>query len=107
MSGWPLLLVTLVMLTGLAGVFVPGVPAPATVWAAVLWWALEEASEPGWWFLAGASGLLLLNLELKRKIPALRAGEPGAHRPTPLGMRVEFCLCLVVVSGWAGVAAWT
>ena len=42
MGVWQLLLVGLVMLLGLVGVLVPGVPGQAMVWAAVLWWALTD-----------------------------------------------------------------
>lgn len=42
MSVWQLVAVGLVMLLGLVGVLVPGVPGQAIVWAAVLWWALTD-----------------------------------------------------------------
>ncbi|NUO44028.1 MAG: DUF456 domain-containing protein, partial [Streptomyces sp.] len=42
MGVWDLLLVGLVLLLGLCGVLVPGVPGSWLVWAAVLWWALKD-----------------------------------------------------------------
>src|SRR5687768_188562 len=60
MATWQLVLAGLVILTGLIGVPVPGVPGPSLIWAAVLWWALAEQTTPGWLFTLSATALLLL-----------------------------------------------
>lgn len=70
MSVWQLVAVGLVMLLGLAGVLMPGVPGPLIVWAAVLWWALTEQSSPAWTVLIAATGVLLLNQALVWLLPA-------------------------------------
>ncbi|MFI6644976.1 DUF456 domain-containing protein [Streptomyces sp. NPDC050504] len=87
MSDWQLALVGVVMLLGLLGVLVPGVPGQAIVWAAVLWWALEsrsDASSLSWWILIGATGTLLLNLAVQRLLPRGRPREAGAPRRSAL-----------------------
>ncbi len=48
MSVWQLVAVGLVMLLGLVGVLLPGVPGQAIVWAAVLWWALTDMTPAAW-----------------------------------------------------------
>ncbi|MFD7441289.1 DUF456 domain-containing protein [Streptomyces sp. NPDC059909] len=61
MSAWQLVLVGVVMLLGLVGVLVPGVPGTWLVWSAVLWWALQAQTVLAWWVLVGATALLLVN----------------------------------------------
>ncbi|MFD5100570.1 DUF456 domain-containing protein [Streptomyces albidochromogenes] len=92
MGVWQLLLVGLVMLLGLLGVLVPGVPGQAIVWAAVLWWALEDKTVLAWGVLIGATGLLLLDQALKPLLPARRPQESGAPQRT------------LMVGGIAGIA---
>ncbi|WEH36533.1 DUF456 domain-containing protein [Streptomyces sp. AM 4-1-1] len=82
MSVWQLVAVGLVMLLGLIGVLVPGVPGQAIVWAAVLWWALTDTTPVAWGVLIGATALLLLNQALKPLLPSRRRGESGAPRGT-------------------------
>ncbi|MER8265927.1 DUF456 domain-containing protein [Streptomyces griseus] len=82
MSVWQLVAVGLVMLLGLVGVLVPGVPGQAIVWAAVLWWALTDMAPAAWGVLIGATALMLLNQALKRVLPPRRPGESGAPRRT-------------------------
>ncbi|MFE9468194.1 DUF456 domain-containing protein [Streptomyces virginiae] len=48
-----LLLVGLVLLLGLVGVLVPGVPGTWLVWAGLLRWALHERPAPAWSLLRG------------------------------------------------------
>lgn len=60
MGVWELLLVGVVILLGLFGVLVPGVPGSWLVWAAVLWWALEDPRKLSWSVLVGATVALLL-----------------------------------------------
>ncbi|MEE1796094.1 DUF456 domain-containing protein [Streptomyces sp. BE308] len=80
MSVWQLVAVGLVMLLGLVGVLVPGVPGQAIVWAAVLWWALTDQAPAAWGVLIGATVVLLLNQALKPLLPPRRPGESGAPR---------------------------
>ncbi|MEI5132794.1 DUF456 domain-containing protein [Streptomyces libani] len=79
MSVWQLVTAGLVMLLGLLGVLVPGIPGPLIVWAGVMWWTLSEKSALAWVVLMAATALLLLNQVLKWLLPArnLRAvGTP-------------------------------
>ncbi|MFJ6854292.1 DUF456 domain-containing protein [Streptomyces sp. NPDC091271] len=82
MSVWQLVAVGAVMLLGLVGVLVPGVPGQAIVWAAVLWWALTDPTPVAWGVLIGATCLLLLNQALKALLPSRRPRESGAPRRT-------------------------
>lgn len=82
MSVWQLVAVGLVMLLGLVGVLVPGVPGQAIVWAAVLWWALTDMTPVAWAVLIGATALMLLNQALRPLLPPRRPGESGAPRRT-------------------------
>jgi hypothetical protein len=92
MGAWQLLLVGLVMLLGLTGVLVPGIPGPSIVWAAVLWWALKDTSVLAWWILIGSTGLLLLDQALKWMLPPRRMRWAGTPRRT------------LLVGGVAGIA---
>ncbi|MFE3428358.1 DUF456 domain-containing protein [Streptomyces sp. NPDC059171] len=92
MSVWQLVAVGLVMLLGLVGVLLPGVPGQAIVWAAVLWWALTDMTPAAWGVLIGATGLMLLNQGLKPLLPSRRPGESGAPRRT------------LMIGGIAGIA---
>ncbi|MFI8437544.1 DUF456 domain-containing protein [Streptomyces sp. NPDC079020] len=82
MSVWQLVAVGLVMLLGLVGVLVPGVPGQAIVWAAVLWWALTDTTPVAWGVLIGATAVLLLNQALRPLLPPRRPDEAGAPRKT-------------------------
>ncbi|GHA89043.1 MULTISPECIES: DUF456 domain-containing protein [Streptomyces] len=82
MSVWQLVAVGAVMLLGLVGVLVPGVPGRAIVWAAVLWWALTDTTAVAWGVLIGATCLMLLNQALKATLPSRRPREAGAPRRT-------------------------
>ncbi|CAL9397016.1 DUF456 domain-containing protein [Streptomyces sp. enrichment culture] len=76
MGAWDLLLVGLVLLLGLYGVLLPGVPGSWLVWAAVLWWALEDPRPVAWWVLVGATAVLFLSQAVRWALPPrrLRAG---------------------------------
>ncbi|BCK67657.1 DUF456 domain-containing protein [Streptomyces platensis] len=79
MSVWQLVAAGLVMLLGLLGVLVPGIPGPLIVWAGVMWWTLSEKSGLAWVVLMSATAVLLLNQVVKWLLPArdLRAvGTP-------------------------------
>ncbi|MFD8548973.1 DUF456 domain-containing protein [Streptomyces sp. NPDC059649] len=78
MSAWQLVAVGLVMLLGLIGVLVPGIPGPLIVWAGVLWWAVTEKSGTAWAVLMGATALLLLNQALKWLLPVRDLRAAGA-----------------------------
>ncbi|MFB6780380.1 MULTISPECIES: DUF456 domain-containing protein [unclassified Streptomyces] len=82
MGVWQLIAVGLVILLGLVGVLVPGVPGQAIVWAAVLWWALTDMTPTAWAVLIGATVLLLLNQALKPLLRPRRPREAGAPRRT-------------------------
>ncbi|MEU8506528.1 DUF456 domain-containing protein [Streptomyces brevispora] len=109
MSVWQLVAVGLVMLLGLIGVLVPGVPGQAIVWAAVLWWALTVNTPASWGVLIGATALLLVNQALKPLLPPRHPHEAGAPRKTlmlgGIGAIVGFFVIPVVgaVAGYVGV----
>ncbi len=67
-----LLLVGLVLLLGVLGVLVPGVPGTWLVWAGLLWWALHERSAPAWTLLVAATVLLLVVRVVKWLLPPRR-----------------------------------
>ncbi|MCI3271482.1 DUF456 domain-containing protein [Streptomyces cylindrosporus] len=78
MGVWDLLLVGLVLLLGLCGVLVPGVPGSWLVWAAVLWWALKDPRPVAWWVLVGATVALFLSQVVRWALPPRRLRASGA-----------------------------
>ncbi|MFD9041478.1 DUF456 domain-containing protein [Streptomyces bottropensis] len=78
MGAWELLLVAVVLLLGLCGVLVPGVPGSWLVWAGVMWWALEDPRPAAWWVLVGATVVLLVSWAVRRGLPPRRLTESGA-----------------------------
>ncbi|WP_406333885.1 DUF456 domain-containing protein [Streptomyces sp. NBC_00203] len=78
MGVWELLLVGVVIVVGLAGVLVPGVPGSWLVWAAVLWWALSDPQALSWGVLVGATAVLLLAQAIRWGLPPRRLRESGA-----------------------------
>ncbi|WP_335940068.1 DUF456 domain-containing protein [Streptomyces sp. PTD5-9] len=108
MGVWQLVAVGLVVLLGLVGVLVPGVPGQAIVWAALLWWALADTTPAAWAVLIGATALLLVNQALKPLLPPRRPHESGAPRRTlllgGLGAIVGFFAVPVLgaVAGYVG-----
>jgi uncharacterized protein YqgC (DUF456 family) len=78
MGVWELLLVGLVILLGLCGVLVPGVPGSWLVWAAVLWWALEDPQPVAWAVLMGATLALFLSQVVRWALPPRRLRASGA-----------------------------
>ncbi|MFF6994428.1 DUF456 domain-containing protein [Streptomyces sp. NPDC008313] len=72
-----LLLVGLVMLLGLCGVLVPGVPGSWLVWAGVLWWALTDPDPLSLALLAATALVLLLAGAVCRRLPAWNPLEHG------------------------------
>ncbi|MFB7977953.1 DUF456 domain-containing protein [Streptomyces vinaceus] len=75
-----LLLVGLVLLLGVVGVLVPGVPGTWLVWAGVLWWALHERSASAWSLLVAATALLLVVQVVKWQLPPRRLRGVGVTR---------------------------
>ncbi|MEN3586077.1 DUF456 domain-containing protein [Streptomyces sp. ZYX-F-203] len=73
-----LLLVGLVVLLGLCGVPVPGVPGSLLVWAAVLWWALKDPQPLSWAVLMAATAVLLVSRAVRWALPPRRLGAKGA-----------------------------
>jgi uncharacterized protein YqgC (DUF456 family) len=78
MGAVDLLLVGLVMLFGLGGVLVPGVPGSWLVWAAVMWWALKDPQLLAWVVLVGATVALFLSQVVRWALPPRRLRESGA-----------------------------
>ncbi|MFI2261135.1 DUF456 domain-containing protein [Streptomyces tubercidicus] len=78
MSAWQLVATGLVMLLGLLGVLVPGIPGPLIVWAGVMWWTLSEKSALAWVVLMAATAVLLLNQVVKWLLPARNLRAVGA-----------------------------
>lgn len=75
-----LLLVGLVLLLGVLGVLVPGVPGTWLVWAGLMWWALQERSAAAWTLLVAATALLLVVQVVKWLLPPRRLRGVGATR---------------------------
>lgn len=73
-----LLLVGLVMLLGVVGVLVPGVPGSWLVWSAVLWWALKDPQPVAWGVLVAATVALLLSRVVRWALPPRRLRGSGA-----------------------------
>lgn len=78
MGAWELLLVGLVVLLGLGGVLVPGVPGSWLVWAGVLWWAMTDPRPVAWAVLVGATCVLLLAQVVRWTLPPRRLRGSGA-----------------------------
>ncbi|MFJ5261851.1 DUF456 domain-containing protein [Streptomyces sp. NPDC088387] len=78
MGVWDLLLVGVVLLLGLCGVLMPGVPGSWLVWAAVMWWALKDTEPVAWGVLVGATVVLFLAQVVRWTLPPRRLEESGA-----------------------------
>ena len=78
MGVWELLLIGLVMLFGLCGVLLPGVPGSWLVWAAVSWWALKDPQAVSWWVLVGTTVVLFLSQVVRWHLPPRRLRAGGA-----------------------------
>ncbi|MFI5620445.1 DUF456 domain-containing protein [Streptomyces sp. NPDC051567] len=103
------LLVGLVLLLGVVGVLVPGVPGTWLVWAGLVWWALHERSAPSWTLLVSATALLLVVQVVQWLLPPRRIrGVAGATTRTAAyagaGAVLGFVLIPVVgaVPGFVG-----
>jgi uncharacterized protein YqgC (DUF456 family) len=87
-------LVGLVMLFGVLGVMVPGVPGTWLVWAGLLWWALHENTGRAWALLVGATALLLVVQVVKWLLP------PRRLRGTAASRRMAVCACAGALLGF-------
>ncbi|MET9882930.1 DUF456 domain-containing protein [Streptomyces sp. NPDC006430] len=73
-----LFLVGLVLLLGVVGVMIPGVPGTWLVWAGVLWWALHLRSVLAWSLLVSTTALLLVVQVIKWLLPPRQLRGVGA-----------------------------
>lgn len=80
MGVWELLLVGAVLLLGLCGLLIPGVPGALFVWGGVAWWALQDQSGVAWVVLVGATVVLLLQQALRWRLPRRRIRGVGITR---------------------------
>ncbi|MER6051125.1 DUF456 domain-containing protein [Streptomyces sp. NPDC001793] len=92
MNAWQLIGVGLVLLFGVFGVLVPGLPGPLVIWAGLLWWATAERSALAWTVLMAGTGVLLLNQVLKWLLPTRSLRDAGVPYRT------------LLLAGAAGVA---
>ncbi|MEV7419847.1 DUF456 domain-containing protein [Streptomyces sp. NPDC089919] len=74
------LLVGLVLLLGVLGVLVPGVPGTWLVWAGLLWWCLHERTGLAWVLLVGSTALLLVIQVVKWLLPPRHLRGTGVTR---------------------------
>ncbi|MFF5256406.1 DUF456 domain-containing protein [Streptomyces leeuwenhoekii] len=96
-----LLLAGLVILLGLCGVLLPGVPGSWLVWAGVLWWALQDPRPVAWSVLVGATVVLLLSQAVRWALPSrrLRAGGAGPRLTAFAGAGAFLGFLLIPVVG--------
>ncbi|MFF8451051.1 DUF456 domain-containing protein [Streptomyces leeuwenhoekii] len=96
-----LLLAGLVILLGLCGVLLPGVPGSWLVWAGVLWWALQNPRPVAWSVLVGATVVLLLSQAVRWALPSrrLRAGGAGPRLTAFAGAGAFLGFLLIPVVG--------
>ncbi|MGW0818402.1 DUF456 domain-containing protein [Streptomyces viridiviolaceus] len=101
MGAWDLLLVGLVILLGLCGVLLPGVPGSWLVWAGVLWWALKDPQPLAWGVFVGATAVLLLSQAVRWALPARRVrwDEAGRRLAAYAGVGAVLGFVLVPVVG--------
>ncbi|MFD3803934.1 DUF456 domain-containing protein [Streptomyces sp. NPDC058611] len=103
-----LLLVGLVLLLGVVGVLVPGVPGTWLVWAGLMWWAIRERSDLAWILLVAATVLMLVVQVVKWLLPPRRprgaAVSPRTAVYAGAGAVLGFVLVPVVgaVPGFVG-----
>ncbi|MFF3874711.1 DUF456 domain-containing protein [Streptomyces sp. NPDC001978] len=96
-----LLLAGLILVLGLCGVLVPGVPGSWLVWAGVLWWALQDPRPAAWGVLVGATAVLLLAQVVRWALPPRRrlrasGATPRMEAYAGLGAFLGFFLLPVV-----------
>jgi uncharacterized protein YqgC (DUF456 family) len=59
-------------------VLLPGVPGSWLVWAAVLWWAMEDPRPVSWGVLVGATLVLFVSQVVRWSLPPRRLQAAGA-----------------------------
>ncbi|MEO5983724.1 MAG: DUF456 domain-containing protein [Pedococcus sp.] len=69
---------------GLVGIVVPVLPGLLLVLTAVLVWALDTGSAPGWWVFALCAVLYLAGMALQYALPGRRMRAAGVRRTTLL-----------------------
>ncbi|MET7274439.1 DUF456 domain-containing protein [Streptomyces flaveolus] len=69
MGAWDLLLSGLVILLGLCGVLLPGMPGSWLVWAGVAWWSLKDPQPVSWFVLVGSTAVLLVSRAVRWTLP--------------------------------------
>ncbi|MFD3497142.1 DUF456 domain-containing protein [Streptomyces sp. NPDC058676] len=96
-----LLLVGLVILLGVGGVLVPGVPGSWLVWAAVMWWALKDPRPLAWAVLVAATVALLLSQVVRWALPPrrLRASDATVRMGVYAGVGAFVGFFLIPVLG--------
>ncbi|MER5374640.1 DUF456 domain-containing protein [Streptomyces sp. NPDC002553] len=104
MEAWELLLVGLVILFGLCGVLLPGVPGSWLVWAGVLWWALKDPEPVAWAVLVGSTAVLFLSQVVRWALPPrrLRVSDATRHMALYAGTGAFLGFFLVPVVGAIG-----
>ncbi|MFG2333367.1 DUF456 domain-containing protein [Streptomyces sp. NPDC048604] len=108
MGVWQLLLIAMVMLLGLCGVLVPGLPGPWLVWAAMLWWSLHEQTTLAWILLVSSTALLLVTQVVVWQLPPRRIRGLGITRrmvaSAGIGALLGFILIPVIgaIPGFVG-----
>lgn len=80
MSSWQLPLVSLVLLCGLFGAVLPGVPGRLGVWAGIFWWSSADGTSRAWWVLVIATSVLLAEQAIQWLLPAGNLREAGVRR---------------------------
>jgi uncharacterized protein YqgC (DUF456 family) len=71
------LLAAVLIVVGLAGVVIPGLPGLLLVWAGIAVWAYHRGAGSGWLVLGVASAVLALGLVLKYALPGRRLRDAG------------------------------
>ncbi|MEU3980994.1 DUF456 domain-containing protein [Streptomyces sp. NPDC026672] len=101
MGAWELPLVGLLLVLGLCGVLVPGVPGSWLVWAAILWWALKDPRPAAWAVLVGATAVLFLGQVVRWALPPrrLRAGGVTPRMTAYAGVGAFLGFFLIPVVG--------
>ncbi|MGA8978288.1 MAG: DUF456 domain-containing protein [Pedococcus sp.] len=69
---------------GLVGIVVPVLPGLLLVLAAVLVWAIDTGSTPGWWVFALCAVLYVAGMALQYALPGQRLRAAGVRRTTLL-----------------------
>lgn len=100
MGPWDLLLVAVVLVLGLVGVLIPGVPGGWLTWAAILWWALQDPKGLTWAVFLGSTAVLLIAQGIRWQLRPRRLREgvltPRLAVSAGVGSLVGFCVLPVL-----------